>query len=286
MLLFCASALNAQEGGYIAVHGHRGTRGTRPENTLPAFEEALRVGADVLELDMVVTKDNVVVISHEPCVTPERCLGFDGEKIKKQEPIRLLTLAEVKKYDCGSLPNPKFPRQILVRDTKIPTLQELFAMVAASKYPAAAKVKFNMETKIFPAQPQLAPAPAEFSKMVAEIIKKNGMQKRTIVQSFDVRTLREIKKIAPEIQTSQLTGEELVDIVPALKSAKADIWSPDYKWITADSIREAHASGIQVAPWTINTLEEWDIAIAAGVDAIITDYPADLINYLKAKKLR
>jgi glycerophosphoryl diester phosphodiesterase len=173
-----------------------------------------------------------------------------------------------------------------VTGARIPTLEEIFAMVEASKYPAAAKVEFNMETKSFPGEPKLAPSPAEFAKMVTEIVKRHGMEKRTIVQSFDVRTLREIKKIEPEIRTSQLTGEELVDIVPALKSARADIWSPNYKWITAASIREAHAAGIQVAPWTINTPEEWDMAIAAGVDAIITDYPEDLIYYLKAKKLR
>jgi glycerophosphoryl diester phosphodiesterase len=286
MLVFCVSALSAQEIRSIAVHGHRGTRGTRPENTMPAFEEALRAGVDALELDMCVTRDNVVVVSHEPYITPERCLGPDGKKIKKPAAIRSLTLADVKKYDCGSLPDPKFPRQVLVPGARIPTLEEVFAMAAASKYSAAAKVQFNIETKIFPAEPQLAPAPAEFAKMVVELVNKNGMQKRTIVQSFDVRTLREIKKLAPGIRTSQLTGEELVDIVPALKSAKVDIWSPDHKWITADSIREAHAAGIQVAPWVINTPEEWGLAMAAGVDAIITDYPADLITYLKAKKIR
>ncbi|HAF94798.1 MAG: hypothetical protein A2021_03100 [Elusimicrobia bacterium GWF2_52_66] len=286
IVVFYAASLSAQEIRSISVHGHRGTRGTRPENTLPAFEEALRAGVDVLELDLGVTKDNVVVISHEPKITPQRCLGPGGGKIKKPEPIRSLTLEEVKKYDCGSIPDSEFPRQVPVPGTKIPTLGEMFVMVEASRYPAAAKVIFNMETKIFPAEPQLAPSPAEFAKMVTEIVKKYGMEKRTIVQSFDVRTLREIKKIAPEIRTSQLTGLELVDIVPALKSAGADIWSPNYKWVTADSIREAHLAGIQVALWTVNRPEDWDMAITAGADAIITDYPAGLIAYLKAKKLR
>ena len=74
--------------------------------------------------------------------------------------------------------------------------------------------------------------------------------------------------------------------MPALKAALTDIWSPNYKWITAEAVKEAQQAGIPVAPWTINTPKEWDIAIAAGVDAIITDYPADLIAHLKAKKLR
>lgn len=285
-LISCVPALSAQEAVKIAVHGHRGSRGTVPENTIPAFEAALLAEADVLEMDMGVTKDNVIVISHEPNIVPERCLGPDGNKLQKPVPIRSLTLAELKKYDCGSLVNPKFTRQLPVPGERIPTLAEVFAMVKASGYEAAAKVEFNIETKIFPAEPELTPSPTDFARLVADVVKKNGLEKRTIVQSFDVRTLKEIKRLAPAIRTSQLTYEELVDIVPALKSAKADIWSPNYKWVTRESINEAHAAGIQVAPWTINTKKEWDAAIAAGVDAIITDYPEALVEYLKSKKLR
>lgn len=285
-LLCCSTALYAQETRHIAVHGHRGSRGTVPENTIAAFEAALMGEADVLEMDLGVTKDGVVVVSHEPKVTPERCLGPEGKKMEKPVPLRSLTLAELKKYDCGTLLNPKFPQQIEVPGEKMPTLDEVFAMVKASGYEAAAKAEFNIETKIFPYEPELSPAPAEFARLVAEVVKKHGLEKRVMVQSFDVRTLKELKKIAPAIRTSQLTYEELVDIVPALKSAKADIWSPNYKWLTAEAVMEAQEAGIKVAPWTINTAKEWDAAIAAGVDAIITDYPAALVEHLKAKKLR
>ena len=284
-LISCVPA-GAQEAGKIAVHGHRGSRGTVPENTIPAFEAALMAEADVLEMDMGVTKDNVIVVSHEPNIVPERCLDAEGNKLKKAVPIRSLTLAEVKKYDCGTLVNPKFPQQLSVPGERIPTLDEVFAMVKASGYQAAPKVEVNIETKIFPAEPELTPSATDFARLVADAVIRNGMEKRVMVQSFDVRTLKEIKKIAPAIRTSQLTYEELVDIVPALKSAKADIWSPNYKWVTRESINEAHAAGIQVAPWTINTKKEWDMAIAAGVDAIITDYPEALVEHLKSKKLR
>lgn len=267
-----------------AVHGHRGSRGTAPENTLPAFEAALMAEADVLEFDLGVTKDNVVIVSHEPKVTPERCMDIGGNKLEKPIPIRSLTLAELKTYDCGSLANPKFPQQLPVPGEKMPTLDEVFDLVKNSGYAAAAKVEFNIETKIFPYEPELTPSPEEFAKLVAAVVKKHGMQKRTMVQSFDVRTLKAIKKIAPEIRTSQLTYESLVDIVPALKSAKVDIWSPNYKWITPEAVKEAQAAGIKVAPWTINTRREWDIAIAAGVDAIITDYPAALVEHLQSLK--
>ncbi|OGR96297.1 MAG: hypothetical protein A2016_03650 [Elusimicrobia bacterium GWF2_62_30] len=279
------TALGPAEAALL-VHGHRGTRGTRPENTLPAFEEALRAGVDVLELDLGVTKDGVVVISHEPGVNPAICLDPEGKKLDKLVPFNSLTLEEVKKYDCGAVQNPRFPRQVPVPGTAIPTLDEVFSLVEKSTHPGAAAVEFNIETKIFPFDPKASPYPAVFAKLVADVVKQHGMEKRVILQSFDVRTLREMKKLAPEIRTAQLTYEELVDIVAALKGSKTDIWSPNYEWITIESIKEAHAAGIPVAPWTLNTPEAWEAAIAAGVDAIITDYPADLIDYLKANKLR
>lgn len=268
------------------VHGHRGSRGTVPENTIPAFEAALMAEADVLEMDMGVTRDNVVVISHEPKITPERCLGPDGKALEKAVPIRSLTLAELKKYDCGTLLNAKFPQQLAVPGERMPTLDEVFAMVKASGYQAAPKVEFNIETKIFPSEPELTPAPAEFARLVLDVIKKHGMEKRVIVQSFDVRTLKEIKKLNPAIRTAQLTEASLLDVVPALKAAGTDIWSPNYLWITTGAVHEAQAAGIPVVPWTLNTKKDWDLALEAGVDAIITDYPAALVEYLQQKKLR
>lgn len=283
IFVFCAAA--AQAAGPL-VHGHRGSRGTAPENTLPAFEAALLAGADVLELDLGVTKDGAVIVSHEPKVTPERCLGPEGAKVDKPLPIRELPLAELRKYDCGAIANPKFPRQIAVPGTPMPTLDELFAFVAKSGFENADRVEYNIETKIFPSEPELTPPPAEFARLVVEVIKKHKLEKRVMVQSFDVRTLKAVKKLAPAVRTSQLTYEELLDIVPALKAAGTDIWSPNYKWITPEAVKEAQAAGLKVAPWTINDKRAWDLAIAAGVDAIITDYPADLVDYLQEKKLR
>ncbi len=288
LILMTACCAGAWAAGPKAplVEGHRGSRGTMPEDTLPAFNEALRVGADVLELDMGVTKDGVVVISHEPRVTPERCLGPDGKKLEKAIPIHSLTYAELRRYDCGSLPNPKFPRQRQVPGTPMPTLDEVFALVENSTYPAAAAVQFNIETKIFPAEPGLTPPPAEFAALVADVIKKHHMEKRVILQSFDVRTLKAMKKLLPQVRTAQLTNDNLLDVVPALKAAGTDIWSPNSRWVTPESVMEAHDAGIEVAPWTLNTPAEWDMAIGSGADAIITDYPEDLVKYLKAKKLR
>ena len=285
-------ALAAAPAAYAAdtkgplVHGHRGSRGTMPEDTIPAFADALRAGADALELDMDVTKDGVIVVSHEPNVTPALCLGPDGKKLEKPVPIRSLTLEELRKYDCGSLPNPKFPKQARVPGTPMPTLEEVFALVEGSTAPAAAAVEFNIETKIFPGDPRLSPDPETFAGLVMDAVRRHKMQRRVMVQSFDVRTLKAVKKLDRSVRTSQLTGENLLDIVPALKAAGTDIWSPDSKWVTPEAVLEAHEAGIKVVPYTINNVKEWDAAIAAGVDAIITDYPAALIDYLRAKKLR
>ncbi|OGS37476.1 MAG: hypothetical protein A3J82_03145, partial [Elusimicrobia bacterium RIFOXYA2_FULL_69_6] len=191
-----------------------------------------------------------------------------------------LPLREVRGYDCGSLKNPRFPEQVPVPGTRIPTLDEV--LLSAKSSP----VEFNIETKIFPREPELAPAPDEFARLLAAAVKHHGLEARAIVQSFDVRTLKEVKRLAPRIRTSQLTSDDLVDILPALKAARADFWSPFFEWAPAETIRQVQAAGIRVAPWTLNTPKDWEAAAASGVDAIITDYPAKLAAFLKEKKLR
>lgn len=281
-LLLAAVQANAVE---IAVHGHRGSRGTAPENSIPAFEQALEAGVDYLEFDMNVTKDGVIVISHEPGINPEICVDKYGNRIPSLIPFMELTLEQVKEYDCGSIQNPRFYKQRPVPGTRIPTLEEVFEFIQNSKIPAAKTVEFNIETKIFPAYPQISPAPEKFAKKVADIIAKYGMEKRVVVQSFDYRTIKHLKKIAPKIRTSQLTYEELLDWKPALKSIKADIWSPEYNWITKESVKEMQKANIKVVPWTVNDEAGWQKMIDFGVDAIITDYPDALLKYLRAKGL-
>ena len=286
-LIASVSALSAGESvKRIDVHGHRGTRGTRPENTLAAFGEALRVGVDVLETDMNVTKDGVIVISHDRSVSPDLCLGPDGKKLESPAPIISLTLEEVKKYDCGTLINPKFPEQVASPGERIPTLAEVFELVKNSTEPAAAKVRFNIETKIVPGEPEMSPAPEAFAKLVVDTVARYGMAERTIVQSFDWRTLKAVKKLEPKIKISQLTEANLPDLVAVAKASRADIISPDFKWINKEVVDYLHANGIKVAPWTLNNKKDIDNAISWGVDAIITDYPAKLINDLKEKNLR
>jgi len=286
-LLTAASALSAQENiKRIEVQGHRGTRGTRPENTLAAFREALHVGVDVLEMDMNVTRDGVIVISHERAVNPELCLGPEGGKPARPAPIISLPLEELKQYDCGSVKNAGFPGQIVSPGERIPTLAEVFELVRRSTEPAAATVGFNLETKIVPGEPEMSPAPEIFAKLVVETAARYGMTERTVVQSFDWRTLKAVKKLEPRLRTSQLTEADLTDLVAVARASRADIISPRFKWLTKEDVERLHAEGIKVAPWTLNSRKDMDTAVGWGVDAIITDYPAELIGYLKEKKLR
>lgn len=226
VLVFTGGAARA-----IEVHGHRGSCGTHPEDTLPAFEEALRAGADVLELDLNATKDNVLVVSHDQHVNQLICLDPEGKKIGTAPLINSLTLAELKKYDCGSLKNPGFPKQKQVPGTRIPALYEVFDLVAVSKFPGAAKVKFNMETKIIPGLPGNSPEPAAFARLVVELVKKYKLEDRVIVQSFDSRTLAEVKKLSAKILKSQLSSDILLTPKDAARSSGAEILSPFFYWI-------------------------------------------------------
>lgn len=267
----------------VKVHGHRGSRGTRPENTLAAFAEALRAGADVLELDMAVTKDEVVVVSHNHAIPPELCLEAGGGRLASPVPIRSLTLAQVKSYDCGSLPNPSFPGQILVPGEKIPTLEEVFELVERSACPAAATVEFNIEAKIIPGSPELAPGPERFVNLVAVLLEKHALASRTILQSFDDRPLRAMKRRLPRVRTSLLTSDNHFDFASVARGLGADIVSPDSHWITKDDVARLHRAGVQVHPWTVNDEAGWAAMLELGVDGIITDYPEKLSVYLNAR---
>jgi glycerophosphoryl diester phosphodiesterase len=259
----------------ILVHGHRGGRAMRPENTLPAFEYAIGIGVDVLELDMAVTKDNVIVVSHDPYLHPPVCSGA-----VENATIHELTLAEVKQWDCGKVQNPGFAKQTPVPGTRMPTLDEVFTLGEKSR------VEFNIETKSFPDHPELTPSPDEFVKLVLDVVRKHKLEKRVMLQSFDFRTLHAMKKIAPEIRRVALWEGADRDFVSIAKEADAPIVSPAYRLVTPEKVAAAHAAGLQVVPWTANRPADWDKLVAAKVDAIISDDPAELIAYLKGKGLR
>jgi glycerophosphoryl diester phosphodiesterase len=268
----------------ILVHGHRGARAASPENTLPAFEYAIAQGVDVLELDLAVTRDNALVVSHDPEMNAVHCEPPPGSGDKPERIIRNMTLAEVKRWDCGSKGNPEFPNQKKIPGTRVPTLYEVFE---ATKN---AKVEYNIETKIFRDKPQLTPSPAEFARLVFDAVRRARLDSRVIVQSFDNRTLIEMKRLAPGIRLSMLTPSSPMDAlknwVTACREAGAGIVSPNHLTVTAGRVQEARAAGLQIVPWTANKPADWERLVEAKVDAIITDDPAALIAWLKARGLR
>lgn len=265
----------------ILVHGHRGARAVRPENTLPAFEYAIAVGVDVLELDMAVTRDGVIVISHDPHLSRTICQGPEGGETA----IHKLSFEQLRQWDCGALKNPAFPKQQTVPGTKMPTLEEVFSLAAASP------VQFNIETKSDPGQPELSPAPATFARMVVDLVRRHRMEQRVIVQSFDFRTLREVRKLAPAIRLSALyegPPKSFVEIArdAGLEGRGVEMVSPHFDLVTAERVAEAHAAGVQIVPWTANSPEIWSRLVDAGVDAMISDDPAALILWLNSAGLR
>jgi glycerophosphoryl diester phosphodiesterase len=272
LLVLALCLMTANAAPRILVHGHRGARAIYPENTIPAFEYAIKIGADVLEMDVAVTKDNVLVISHDPHINPEICKGpHPGVAIHE------LTLAELREYDCGALKNPHFPKQQPVPGTRIPTLDDVLSLSRGNS------VQFNIETKSFPDHPELTPPPDVFARMLLDVIRKHQLDSRVIVQSFDFRTLHATKRLAPNIRLSALWEGDARPFVNIAHDGEAGIISPLFKLVTPQQVKSAHDAKIQVVPWTADTPADWQMLIDAGVDAIITDDPAALIAYLKPK---
>lgn len=278
VLLMMASTVFA--ASKIQVHGHRGARAAMPENSLPAFKYALAQGVDALELDLAVTSDNVLVVSHDATMNPKICTGPEGSPTV----IRQMTLAQLRQWDCGSKQNPEFAKQQTIPGTRVPTFDEVLLLAKG------AKVDLNVETKISPAKPELTPSPEEFVQLILTAVRKHGVESRLILQSFDWRTLAAMKKAAPAVRLSALyptSANDLgKDFISQAKAAGYGIVSPHFRMASKAEIARAHAAGLVVVPWTANDVATWDALIDGGADAIITDDPAGLIAHLKQKGLR
>ena len=264
----------------ILAHGHRGARALRPENTIPGFEYAIAAGVDALELDIAVTRDDVVVVSHDPVLNPQLCQGPGAAFPIHTPPIRTLLLRELRQWDCGALPNPAFPRQTPIPGARIPTLDEVLALAARGPF------DFNIETKIFADRPEYTPSPEKFAQLALDCVRRHRLEPRTVLLSFDFRTLHAMQALAPEIRLSALYEDGSEAFADIATRAGARIVSPQKNLVTRTKVNAAHAAGLQVVAWTANTPVEWDALVAARVDAIISDDPAALIAYLKEKKLR
>ena len=274
--------MSCQNNPNIEVQGHRGCRGLLPENSLPAFEKAIKLGVHTLEMDVVITKDKKVLVSHEPFMRADICFDSEGDEIKKSEE-RTFNIYEmdydgVLLYDCGSKSHPDYPDQ-KNQPVQKPLLKDVFELAQS----LSSEVRFNIEIKSKKEYDgTFTPAPEEFVALVLEVIDNYQMEDRTNLQSFDLRTLEAIRKQAPDMKVALLVDED-EDIESKLKklSYKPEIVSPEYKALTHDVVKNLQKNDYQVVPWTVNESDDLQTMIDFKVDAIITDYPDRLINMLK-----
>jgi glycerophosphoryl diester phosphodiesterase len=275
----------------IDVQGHRGARGLLPENTVPSFLRALELGVTTLEMDVVVSADGEVVLSHEPWFSSEICSTPNGHQItpdrEKEHNIFRLTMEEIAAYDCGSRGNPRFPRQESMAVSK-PTLREVIRRAEAyrEEYDLA-EFDYNIETKSRPEWDGVYhPDPDLFAELLHRVVTEEGILARTTLQSFDVRTLQWARENDPSWRLVLLIARDSdigVDAHLDRLGFNPYAYSPDYRLVDAIMVQRVQELGMKLIPWTVNTSEEMQHLISLGVDGIITDYPDIAIDLVRSK---
>jgi glycerophosphoryl diester phosphodiesterase len=287
------------------LQGHRGARGLVPENTIASFARALSIGVTTLELDIAITKDRVLVISHDPLLNPDITRDRSGKFVEAPGPaIVSLTAAELAQFDVGRIrPGSAYARtfsdQQPLDSARIPTLQEVFELVRKS---GNDQVRFAIETKVFPHAPENTVAPEEFARLVIKAVREAGLESRTAILSFDWRTLQVVKKEAPALQTVYLSMQrpQNIDNIAAdnpqgsawtagyqfrdhgsvpkmIRAAGGHTWSAFWRDLDAAKVKEAQALGLKVLAWTVNDPSQMRQVMDLGVDGIVTDRP-DLLR--------
>jgi glycerophosphoryl diester phosphodiesterase len=287
--------------GYaLDLQGHRGARGLAPENTLTGFASALAIGVTTLEMDLGVSRDGVVVVAHDPELNPDLARGPDGKWLATAGPaLHELDLADIRRFDVGRIrPGSRYagryPEQRPLDGGRIPTLAEVIEL---SRKAGNDAVRFNVETKISPLEPDLTAAPEAFARAVIKILRAEGVAGRSTIQSFDWRTLRAANAIAPEVTTACLTVEQrwldnlergrpgtsawtagldaddFATVPDLVAAAGCGVWSPDYRDLDQAALARAQALGLEVVVWTVNEPDQMRRLIGLGIDGIISDFP-------------
>jgi len=273
--------LNKTQTFAFDLEGHRGCRGYMPENTIQAMFKAIDIGVNTLEMDVVISKDSQVVVSHDPFFNHEISTKPDGSLVTAAEETKLniyqMDYAEVKRYDVGLRPNARFPQQEKIAAIK-PTLSALID--AVEQYATSHKKKplhYNIEIKSLAAGDNIFhPLPAPFTELVMAIIQQKNIAGRVVLQSFDMRPLQYLHAHYPSITTALLVED--FDKKPyALQLQELgfipQIYSPHYSLVTPLLVKQCRDMNVRLIPWTVNDAAKMEELKNMGVNGIITDYP-------------
>jgi glycerophosphoryl diester phosphodiesterase len=283
LLVIGCSAEHQTQTYDFDLQGHRGARGLLPENTIPGFLKAIDHGVDTIEFDLVVTKDREILISHEPWFHHNISSKPDGIPVTESEAMDFnifeMTYEETRQFDVGKRGNINFPNQEPMEVTKPLMRDAIHAIEAYVEELGLSPIRYNIETKSNPGQYGLMyPSPNEFAALLYDELSKlhdeYDLFDRIIIQSFDPATLIEFRKLNDQIDQAILVNrdEPMEGFIEEL-GYTPEIWSPHYRLVSEEVIREANERGMTVLPWTINTVEEMRRQLEMGVPGIITDYP-------------
>ncbi|HMG91443.1 MAG TPA: glycerophosphodiester phosphodiesterase [Chryseolinea sp.] len=277
--ILIATAAFAQYIPKFDIQGHRGARGLRPENTIPSFLMALDSGVTTLELDIAITKDKQVIVSHEPWMSAAICLDSSGtaisEKDQRKFNIYQMTYDQVQLFDCGSIGNSNFPRQEKIKTSK-PLLRDVIVAVENHiKSYASYEVDYNIEIKSSPdGDKKFHPSVDEYSDLIYKLVDEYLPLDRVVIQSFDFRVLKYWHQKYPEIRLAALVeNTKSIDANLADLGFKPSTYSPNFKLLNRDKVKYLHQQRIRVVPWTVNEISDMLSLKGMGVDGLITDYP-------------
>ncbi|MCD0487904.1 glycerophosphodiester phosphodiesterase [Pedobacter sp. MC2016-14] len=271
-------ALQLQAQTFILT-GHQGARGIMPENTIPGMLKALDLGVNMLNMGVVISKDEKVVLSHEPYFNNEISLKPDGKPIsfkeEKKYNIFKMDYEEVRKFDVGSKVHARFPGQMKIKAYK-PLLNEVIDSVELYvKKRKLPKPLYNIETALIRnGDGEYQPDSAIFIERIMEIVKKKKLTKRVVIQSLDIRTLQYLHIHYPKIKTALMVDEKK-DFEESLQvlGFKPDYYSPYYVLVGKGLVDRCHEAGVKIIPWTVNSVKDFKYLLNLGVDGIVTDYP-------------
>lgn len=273
----------------LDVQGHRGARGLFPENTITGFVEALKIGVNTLEMDVVMSHDGQVVVSHDPILNHEICLDPAGNTIPKNKVFNLyqMNYDSIAKCDCGSLGHPRFPEQQKTTEKKPLLVDAIRAVVNYCRNNAVELPQFNVEIKASPKYVYLYHPPIkEFADAVIHVLQKNLGKDHFTIQCFDVMTLQYVHRVYPDIELAFLqesVGFKTIDEFDAdLENLgfTPQFYSCQFTMLTQELVNHVHEKNARVVPWTVNKTDDMLAMLNMHVDGMITDYPNRLLKIL------